>query len=255
MPVSRRLLQISVLALVALLVLDDNARTTTSGFIQDGYAFVAGTETAPLPLERPPFLGLADLDDCLRGSAQIEGEDAYAAFCADLASFANEEDETRAAESPAPSASPAARTIMALPASASNESECLVDARGVPARKVDGIWVRAPVEGTPSDHAPSRLVAVPPSCAVQSPATAEVLYAGFFKGYLGVVIVETAKGKRVTIAGLGRVEVNRGDSIQRGGRIGETSAHLAPALRGAASGKGDAALLYVADGGLTKPSS
>lgn len=252
----RRLFQVFALALIVLVALDDNARTMTGGFFQNGYAYVTGAGPAPLPLERPAFLGLADLDDCLRGSGHVEGDDAYAAFCADLASFA--EDRPQEPGKMETATLPAAAVRQRAKIASSAKVDCFVDARGVPARMIDGIWVKAEAEtddaGTWSGK-PSRLVTVPPRCQVQSPAEANVLYAGYFKGYRGVIILETEKKDRITIAGLGRVGVERGDRVVLGGKLGETSEALAPALAGAANGRGPAVLLYVADGGTAGPAS
>lgn len=248
----RRAFQVLAAALVALLALDDNMRVMTGGLIQSGYAFVTGEETAPMPLARPPLLGLADLDDCLRGAARVEGDDAYAAFCADLASLseetAEEMNEPRVAEAALPAPQPNKKQVP-------DRKECLVDALGVPARKVDGIWVKADRDENLMEGESNRLVAVPASCPVQSPAEGNVLYAGFFKGYSGVVILETVKKKRITIAGLGRVAIERGEKVTLGGEIGTTPDKPAPALAEALNGRGEAALLYVADGRTPGPAS
>lgn len=248
----RRAFQVLAVAFIALLALDDNARVMTGGLIQNGYAFVTGEEKAPMPLARPPLLGLADLDDCLRGAARVEGDDAYAAFCADLASLseetAGEMNEPRMAETVLPASQPGGKP-------APERKECLVDALGVPARKIDGIWVKADAGENITDSKSNRLIAVPASCPVQSPAEGNVLYAGFFKGYSGVVILETTKKKRITVAGLGRVAIQRGEKVALGGEIGMTPERPAPALAEALNGRGEAALLYVADGRTPGPAS
>jgi hypothetical protein len=263
MSFTRRIFQVLTLALLMLTVLDEDARTTTGGFLQNGYVYMAGGANTPVPLERPPFLGLADLDDCLRGSARIEGDDAYAAFCADLATFAVKSRASGAGRkrmAMTHTTVPAApKSLPSLKRADAETVDCLVDARGVPAHRAESIWMRAADDagdesGTWSGR-PSRLVSVPQRCRVESPSEGTVLYAGFFKGYLGVVIIETAKKERITVAGLGRVSVKREDRIVLGGEIGETSERLAPALAGAAQGKGGAALLYVTDGGASGPAS
>lgn len=261
MSLTRRTFQVLTLALLILAALDEDARTITGGFLRNGYVYIAGGANTPVPLERPPFLGLADLDDCLRGSARIEGDDAYAAFCADLATFTvSETDAETEKVTMAHTAAPALpKPIPPMERTLVERVDCLIDAHGVPARRTDGIWMRSANDmGTESrtwSGKPSRLVSVPPGCRVESPAEGKVLYAGFFKGYLGIVIIETARKERITIAGLGRVSVSRDDKIAHGGEIGETSEKLAPALAGPARGKDGAALLYVADGRATAPAS
>lgn len=263
MSLTRRIFQVSTLALLMLTVLDEDARTTTSGFLRTGYVYMAGEANTPVPLERPPFLGLADLDDCLRGSAHINGDDAYAAFCADLATFAVNAGKSNAGRKPVATTHTSAPAVPKSPPPVKRARvetvDCLIDAHGVPARRTDGIWMRSANETDSESETwsggPSRLVSVPPRCRVASPAEGKVLYAGFFKGYLGIVIIETARKERITIAGLGRVSVSRDDKIVHGGEIGETSEELAPALAGSARGKDGAALLYVADGNAAAPAS
>lgn len=248
----RRAFQILAIAFVVLLMLDGNARMMAAGIIQNGYAFMARAQEPPIPLARPPLLGLADLDDCLRGTARIDGDNAYAAFCADLASLSGEAtgemNEARMAEAELPAAPPSKKH-------APDRKECIVDTMGVPARKIDGIWVKADAGENLTEGESNRLIAVPASCPVQSPAEGNVLYAGFFKGYSGVVILETTKKKRITIAGLGRVAIQRGEKVALGGEIGMTPERPAPALAEALNGRGEAALLYVADGRSPGPAS
>ena len=71
---------------IALVLLGNEARIFANGIVSNAYAYVAG-DTVPRPLERPPVLARAGLDDCLRGTGHVNGTDTYAAFCADLASF------------------------------------------------------------------------------------------------------------------------------------------------------------------------
>ena len=248
----RRAFQITAIAFIVLLMLDRNARMMAASIIQNGYAFMARAQEPPIPLARPPLLGLADLDDCLRGTARIDGDNAYAAFCADLAGLSGETggetNEARMAVATLPAAPPGEKH-------APDRKECIVDALGVPARKIDDIWVKADRGQNLTEGESNRLIAVPASCPVQSPAEGNVLYAGFFKGYSGVVILETAKKKRITVAGLGRVAIQRGEKVALGGEIGTTPESPAPALAEALNGRGEAVLLYVADGRSPGPAS
>jgi len=129
------------------------------------------------------------------------------------------------------------------------EPQCTIDGKGAASRRVDGVWVTSLpkyVGGSRDAKAgeASRIVAVPPRCEVQSPADAKVLYAGTFKGYLGVVILETGKVDRLTVAGLGNVAVARGDTVRRGAALGSTAASSAPALEDTGAA-GETTLLYV----------
>ncbi|MEP0709495.1 MAG: M23 family metallopeptidase [Parvibaculum sp.] len=216
----------------AFVLLDEEARLSASGIVTDGYAYVAGYE-APLPLERPPLLALADLDDCLRGTGRVNGADAYAAFCTDLANFAAP--ETAVAEGDAVPVEPPERED-----TTTREVAQPLCAASIP-----------PV--VRSRGKTSEVVLVPQGCNVPSPADGKVLYAGFFKGYLGVIILEMQDETRLTIAGLGNVAVRRGDDVMAGNEIGTTPDTVAPALADAADGS--AALLLVADATVATPAS
>jgi septal ring factor EnvC (AmiA/AmiB activator) len=74
---------------------------------------------------------------------------------------------------------------------------------------------------------------VPPTCAIKSPASGKVLFAGDFKGYQGVVILSLDTGRRLIVAGLGNLDVRRGEIVRRGATLGTTSATGAPALTAA----------------------
>lgn len=173
------------------------------------YAYVAGTAPPPVPLERPPHLALTALGECLRGTGQVEGENAYAAYCADLASL---------------TATPAALPeIMAALCTRTAETEGLLP--------------------------------VSEGCRMPSPEAGTVLYAGHFKGYLGVVILETRLG-RVTLAGLAEIAVTRGARIEKGDTLGTAPAATAPALAGAAAAEGEGPhLLYMRGDATSVPAA
>lgn len=259
-------------AAVVFVALDDESRTRTSILFQSGYDLVIGRNT-PIPLHRPPFLAPAALHDCLRGTGEIADDTTFAEFCADLATFASTEPyETKVAEGssdpdasfaadgyavPLPVENPAtARASREDTRTIAKAASCMIDASGAAATRADGIWVRAVPRqisgasaGEKSDDT-ARLFAVPAGCDVQSPAKALVLFAGTFKGYLGVVILDTGNVDRLTVAGLGNVVVRRGDRIARGTIIGSTSQAAAPALASATE-NGGAALLYLGRMGET----
>jgi hypothetical protein len=217
---------------VAFVLVDREARFVAKNIVTDSYAYLAGHET-PLPLERPPLLALADLDDCLRGTGRVNGADAYAAFCTDLANFAAP--ETAVAEGDAVPVEPPERED-----TTTREVVQPLCAASIP-----------PV--VRSRGKTSEVVLVPQGCNVPSPADGKVLYAGFFKGYLGVIILEMQDETRLTIAGLGNVAVRRGDEVMAGNEIGTTPDTVAPALADAADGS--AALLLVADATVATPAS
>jgi len=217
---------------VAFVLVDREARFVAKNIVTDSYAYLAGHET-PLPLERPPLLALADLDDCLRGTGRVNGADAYAAFCTDLANFAAP--ETAVAEGDAVPVEPPERED-----TTTREVVQPLCAASIP-----------PV--VRSRGKTSEVVLVPQGCNVPSPADGKVLYAGFFKGYLGVIILEMQDETRLTIAGLGNVAVRRGDEVITGNEIGTTPDTVAPALADAADGS--AALLLVADATVATPAS
>ena len=265
----RRSFRILILSVVALVALDDDARMMTGTLFHDGYFLVAGHPT-PMPLERPPFLAVADLHDCLRGTGAPVSGGAFAEFCADLASFAS---PAAVAEEAAEPVAVAQQTVLPMQrieqrgrqdkdrdgngdkdtmighAAEAAEPQCTIDGKGAASLRVDGVWVKSLpkyVGGSRDTKAgeASRIVAVPPRCEVQSPADAKVLYAGTFKGYLGVVILETGKVDRLTVAGLGNIAVARGDTVKRGAALGSTSAASAPALENTGAA-GETTLLYV----------
>lgn len=284
----RRSFRILIFSAIALVALDDDARTMTGTLFQDGYFLVAGHPT-PIPLERPPFLAVADLHECLRGTGSPVSGGAFAEFCADLASFASpaavaeetaepvavaqravlpmqrikqpgRQDKNRdgngdkdtmighaaaRTDTPVPAPSIAEIATVAEPA----ELQCTIDGKGAASLRVDGVWMTSLPKYVGGSHdakagETSRIVAVPPRCEVQSPADGKVLYAGTFKGYLGVVILETGKVDRLTVAGLGNVAVARGDTVKRGSALGSTSASSAPALENTGA-EGETTLLYV----------
>lgn len=256
MAIARRIFFVVFFAAVIVVFLDSDTRRTMRAVIHEGYTLVT-ERAAPLPLERPLFLGQAGLHDCLRGNAPVESDGAYAAFCADLASFAGP--AVVAAKAPPlhpidvparPEREAGAEKVARAPEpepEPQREPQCRVDATGIVSTRIGGVWIMRepkPDQGPAADGKSNRTVIVPPGCAVQSPADAEVLYAGNFKGYLGIVILDTGRADRLTVAGLGTLDVRRGDRIFRGATIGWTPQRAAPALANAAM-DGDAVLLYV----------
>jgi len=84
---------------------------------------------------------------------------------------------------------------------------------------------------------------VPTACNLRSPAAGRILFAGEFKGYRGVVIMGLAQGRHLVVAGLGSLNVKRGDMISRGDSLGMSATERAPALATAFGGD-DASLIF-----------
>lgn len=203
-----RLLMTGLAAAAGIFLLDEERRNLTGHAVSDAYAYVAGSPP-PLPLDRPPHLALAALDDCLRGTGRIEGDDAYAAYCTDLAGLG---------AAPRPAAPPERDSAVCT----------LPQASGL-----------APVKS---------------GCRIASPVAGTALFADRFKGYLGVVIIETDKGDRLTIAGLSLVAAERGARIAAGDMLGAAPAKTAPALADAAEGETPFLLLLVNEEGFVPAS-
>jgi hypothetical protein len=176
----------------------------------------------------PPEMNLGD---CLRGEMPKTWPVAYRAICTEIAPT------TR-------------RFTPHIPAeSAAMQPGCIVDEKGATKlrhdRKRQVLPPRRAGHYAAADAASGVALRVEPACLVASPASGNVLYAGEFKGYLGVVILGLADGRRITVAGLGRVGVRRGETLRRGANIGSTSHVDAPALSVAYRGDGrSGSLLY-----------
>lgn len=100
----------------------------------------------------------------------------------------------------------------------------------------------------------SGLAPVKAGCRIASPVAGTALFADRFKGYLGVVIIETDKGERLTIAGLSLVAAERGARIAAGDMLGAAPAKTAPALADAAAGEAPFLLLLVNEEGFAPAS-
>lgn len=209
-----RILVVVFLFVGAATLINKETLSFTDAVAANAYALVVGTST-PIPLERPPFLARTDLDDCLSGIGDTEGDDVYAAFCEDLANLTLTPANLSQPESPQTPARKNVRVKEAACASLGNAAEGII-----------------PVQR---------------HCRVESPVSGTVLYADHFKGYRGIVILETTKGARVTLAGLEEVHVTRGDKAARGDVLGITPEKTAPALADTAGSGDGPALLYVRD--------
>lgn len=261
----RRSLRVLILVAVSLVALDEDARTMTSGFLTESYFLMAGRDV-PLPLERPPFLAQAALGDCLFGNGYVDEDDAYGAFCTDLMTFANPHETAPAAKdetvdlamaSPARGLMQAEREIptpLALrnedimrPDSTHDSTSCIVDADGATRIRTLGVWTHSPATTKDANRKPNHIAPVPFNCQIESPIDGTVLYAGNFKGYFGVIILDGGRASQVTLAGLGTIAVGRGDKVKRGTTLGSSAGRVAPALASAAAGMTEAVLLYVTE--------
>lgn len=206
---------------------------------------------APRPIARETMVHNGDipapavnLGDCLRSASAPLGWPAdYAAICADLQrefhppgiakkSEAPKIVEARTAPAPLPLQRPARRQAQHAPAI---RATCRIDADGM--TRLDKAGKR---QSRPPELASARIrgtsgmaLLVPAGCEVESPAEAKVLFAGSFKGYRGVVILELAGKRHLIVAGLGALSVSHGGRVARGGELGTTSDERAPALAGA----------------------
>lgn len=103
-----------------------------------------------------------------------------------------------------------------------------------PAKEADNPRYLVPVEGRLvtgmgeiSDagvHARGLTFEVEPNAPVVAPASGRVLYAGRFRGYGEVVIIDHGSGWTSAITGLESLQVREGERVRRGGRIGRTDA-------------------------------
>lgn len=190
-----------------------------------------------------------NLGDCLRSTrAPLGWPPAYAAICADLQqefhprgtakkSEARKIVEARTAPAPLPLplARPARPARLQAQKAPAIRATCRIYADGM--TQLDKAGKR---QAHPPEFASARIrgtsgmaLLVPAGCGVESPADAKVLFAGSFKGYRGVVILELAGKRRLIVAGLGTLSVSHGGRIARGGELGTTSDERAPALAGA----------------------
>lgn len=217
-----------------------------------------------------------NLGDCLRKTDRSQWPPAYAAICDDLLAAISGVPEvakgnastprrptpkTTASKEPAPKDVARKDAILAPPALANvgrttalrpvprpiEPSPCTIDATGRVTVGMDGRThvSSARLLSPPSvGRAPAGVaLAVPAACLLESPAAGKVVFAGTFKGYNGVVIVELPQGRRLVVAGLGTLQVRRGAQVSPGDILGASSDVRAPALE-AAFGEGDVPVVY-----------
>ncbi|HJQ18297.1 MAG TPA: peptidoglycan DD-metalloendopeptidase family protein [Allosphingosinicella sp.] len=118
------------------------------------------------------------------------------------------------------------------------------DRRGAPPAPSTGPHYRLPVEGrlitgmgeisAGGVHARGLTFAAPPNGAVIAPASGHILYAGQFRGYGNIVIIDHGSGWTSVITNLGPMQVRAGDDVRGGaplGRAGGGDAWITVELR------------------------
>lgn len=87
-------------------------------------------------------------------------------------------------------------------------------------RPVVGRMLAGDTEGTPQEHAPGVSFLAPPAAQVIAPADSQVLYAGRYHKSGQVLILHSAGGYDLVLAGLERIDVRSGDQLLAGEPIG-----------------------------------
>jgi septal ring factor EnvC (AmiA/AmiB activator) len=87
-------------------------------------------------------------------------------------------------------------------------------------RPVVGRMLDGDTEGLPQEHAPGVSFMAPPAAQVIAPADAQVLYAGHYHKTGQVLILHSAGGYDLVLAGLERIDVRSGDQLLAGEPIG-----------------------------------
>jgi hypothetical protein len=237
----------------------------TSGQLAQALRAEDRAQVVDASLAQTPDIGALNLGDCLRDTDRGNWPPAFALVCADI-NAASVDAPTAPVRHDAPSsqvakqaATSAARPVLDVgqpvglrntplpmarpkkivaterntaPPMAASLPSCVIDERG-----------GATVLNARSHKISSRIIAqnsrgrtagvallVPSACDVKSPMKAKVLFAGEFKGYRGVVILELSSKRRLIIAGLDALRVKRGDTVERGSFLGSTLPAGAPAL-------------------------
>lgn len=214
-------------------------------------------------LAQSPDMAALNLGDCLRNTDRRNWPPAFALVCADINAASVEAPAApprRDAPSPqvvkqaaisrpvlgidppgglrsvpVPVARPGkivATERKAAPSMVASLPSCVIDERGdatvrtAPSRKISPRIIAQNGQGRAAGVA----LLVPSACDVKSPMKAKVLFAGEFKGYRGVVILELSSKRRLIVAGLDALRVKRGDVVEQGSFLGSTLPAGAPAL-------------------------
>jgi septal ring factor EnvC (AmiA/AmiB activator) len=92
--------------------------------------------------------------------------------------------------------------------------------RGSLLRPVVGRVIRGDVDGPGGEHAPGLSFLAPPSARVVAPTDCQVLFAGRYHKTGQVLILESAGGYDLVLAGLDHVDVRSGDALLAGEPLG-----------------------------------
>jgi septal ring factor EnvC (AmiA/AmiB activator) len=92
--------------------------------------------------------------------------------------------------------------------------------RGSLLRPVVGRIVRGDADGAGGEHAPGLSILAPPSARVVAPTDCQVLFAGRYHKTGQVLILESAGGYDLVLAGLEHVDVRSGDALLAGEPLG-----------------------------------
>ncbi len=220
-----------------------------------------------------------NLGDCLRQTDRSQWPPAYAAICKDLRSGIETApaEKTAAADIPVPARAISVADVPVTDAPVANlrpapipiakpllhkialaeprafapvappPPSCVIGATGqitIGDGKAAHMRPAHLISASPVGRSPAGLaLGVPTACDLMSPAAGKIVFAGEFQGYRGVVIVELPQGRRLVIAGLGPLRVQRGQRIMRGDILGASAQERAPALATAFGGD-DASLVF-----------
>ncbi len=72
-----------------------------------------------------------------------------------------------------------------------------------------------------------KLIPVQGGCRVASPRSGTVVFAGFFRGYRGLVILDIGQGRHLIVGGLGEISVKPHQIVNRGHSLGLSSRDVA----------------------------
>jgi len=75
-------------------------------------------------------------------------------------------------------------------------------------------------EDSAGNHARGITISAPAKAVVNAPRGGQVVFAGAFRSYGQVVIIEIAEGQHILLTGLGAIDVSEGETVQAGEPVG-----------------------------------